>query len=214
MSAGEQAVERADPVVVRLRGVAKQYKRGNEVVPVLEKLDLELPRGDFVALMGPSGSGKTTLLNLIGGSGSSNYRQHRSRRCRDRSPVEQRARPLARGSRRLRVPDVQPAAGAHRRAQRRASAAAHEAWAKRSTQARAYRAQTRRPRRSHEAQAARAVGWPGAARRYRARDRYRSDAAVVRRAHGRPRSQVRRRSARPAAGAQQTTRQDDRHGHA
>ena len=57
----------AEDMVVRLRGVAKQYTRGGEVVPVLEKLDLELPRGDFVALMGPSGSGKTTLLNLIGG---------------------------------------------------------------------------------------------------------------------------------------------------
>jgi putative ABC transport system ATP-binding protein len=63
----EQVVGRTDPVVVKLRGVAKQYKRGAEIVPVLEKLDLDLPRGDFVALMGPSGSGKTTLLNLIGG---------------------------------------------------------------------------------------------------------------------------------------------------
>ena len=67
MSAAEQSVASKDPVVARLRGVAKQYQRGNEVVPVLEKLDLELPRGDFVALMGPSGSGKTTLLNLLGG---------------------------------------------------------------------------------------------------------------------------------------------------
>ena len=67
MSAVEQAVANKDPVVARLRGVAKQYRRGNEVVPVLEKLDLDLPRGDFVALMGPSGSGKTTLLNLLGG---------------------------------------------------------------------------------------------------------------------------------------------------
>ncbi len=67
MAAVEQAMANKDPVVARLRGVAKQYKRGNEVVPVLEKLDLELPRGDFVALMGPSGSGKTTLLNLLGG---------------------------------------------------------------------------------------------------------------------------------------------------
>src|SRR5690349_22920428 len=56
-----------DPIVPRLRGVAKQYQRGAEVVPVLEKLDLDLPRRDFVALMGPSGSGKTTLLNLLGG---------------------------------------------------------------------------------------------------------------------------------------------------
>ena len=67
MSAVEQTLSRSDPIVARLRGVAKQYKRGNEVVPVLEKLDLDLPRGDFVALMGPSGSGKTTLLNLLGG---------------------------------------------------------------------------------------------------------------------------------------------------
>ena len=67
MSAVEQVVGRADPVVARLRGVAKEYIRGNERVPVLEKLDLDLPRGDFVALMGPSGSGKTTLLNLLGG---------------------------------------------------------------------------------------------------------------------------------------------------
>jgi putative ABC transport system ATP-binding protein len=67
MAAVEQNVKSADPVVVKLRGVAKQYKRGAEIVPVLEKLDLDLPRGDFVALMGPSGSGKTTLLNLIGG---------------------------------------------------------------------------------------------------------------------------------------------------
>jgi putative ABC transport system ATP-binding protein len=66
-AAEQQVVGQADPVVVKLRGVAKQYKRGNEIVPVLEKLDLDLPRGDFVALMGPSGSGKTTLLNLIGG---------------------------------------------------------------------------------------------------------------------------------------------------
>src|SRR6186713_721109 len=67
MSAVEQVVGKTDPVVARLRGVAKQYQRGNEIVPVLEKLDLDLPRGDFVALMGPSGSGKTTLLNLLGG---------------------------------------------------------------------------------------------------------------------------------------------------
>jgi putative ABC transport system ATP-binding protein len=58
---------KSDPIVARLRGVAKQYRRGREAVPVLEKLDLDLPRGDFVALMGPSGSGKTTLLNLLGG---------------------------------------------------------------------------------------------------------------------------------------------------
>jgi putative ABC transport system ATP-binding protein len=54
-------------MLVRLRGVAKDYKRGSETVHVLHALDLEIPKGDFLALMGPSGSGKSTLLNLIGG---------------------------------------------------------------------------------------------------------------------------------------------------
>lgn len=66
MNAAINAVNN-DDIVVRLRGITKQYSRGGEVVRVLEKLDLDLPRGDFVALMGPSGSGKTTLLNLMGG---------------------------------------------------------------------------------------------------------------------------------------------------
>jgi putative ABC transport system ATP-binding protein len=53
--------------LVKLRSVAKDYKRGAETVHVLHQLDLDIPRGDFLALMGPSGSGKSTLLNLIGG---------------------------------------------------------------------------------------------------------------------------------------------------
>jgi putative ABC transport system ATP-binding protein len=52
---------------VELKDVIKRYKRGKESVEVLHKLDLEVPAGEFLALMGPSGSGKTTLLNLIGG---------------------------------------------------------------------------------------------------------------------------------------------------
>ena len=54
-------------VLVRIRALAKQYQRGHEIVQVLQALDLDIPRGDFLALMGPSGSGKSTLLNLIGG---------------------------------------------------------------------------------------------------------------------------------------------------
>ena len=53
--------------LVRLRGIAKDYRRGAEIVHVLHELDLDIPKGDFLALMGPSGSGKSTLLNLIGG---------------------------------------------------------------------------------------------------------------------------------------------------
>jgi putative ABC transport system ATP-binding protein len=50
-----------------VRSVDKSYQRGKQTVEVLHHLTLDIPRGDFVALMGPSGSGKTTLLNLIGG---------------------------------------------------------------------------------------------------------------------------------------------------
>ena len=53
--------------LVEVRGVTKSYRRGGETIEVLHGVDLEIPRGDVVALMGPSGSGKTTLLNLIGG---------------------------------------------------------------------------------------------------------------------------------------------------
>ena len=53
--------------MVEIHNVTKVYERGKQKVEVLHGLTLNIPKGDFVALMGPSGSGKTTLLNLIGG---------------------------------------------------------------------------------------------------------------------------------------------------
>jgi putative ABC transport system ATP-binding protein len=53
--------------LVRVRDVHKYFTRGGERVDVLGGVNLDIPSGDFLALMGPSGSGKTTLLNLIGG---------------------------------------------------------------------------------------------------------------------------------------------------
>ena len=56
-----------DGVLVRVTDVDKTFRRGSEEIRVLAGLNLEVPEGEFLALMGPSGSGKTTLLNLIGG---------------------------------------------------------------------------------------------------------------------------------------------------
>jgi putative ABC transport system ATP-binding protein len=53
--------------LVRVNGVHKYFTRGSERIDVLQGVNLDIPQGDFVALMGPSGSGKTTLLNLLGG---------------------------------------------------------------------------------------------------------------------------------------------------
>ena len=53
--------------LIRVRGIDKTYRRGSEVIHVLQGLNLDVDAGDFVAFMGPSGSGKTTLLNLLGG---------------------------------------------------------------------------------------------------------------------------------------------------
>ena len=53
--------------LVEIRNVSKVYERGKQKVEVLHHIDLDIEKGDFLALMGPSGSGKTTLLNLIGG---------------------------------------------------------------------------------------------------------------------------------------------------
>jgi putative ABC transport system ATP-binding protein len=56
-----------DPSFIHCRGLTKSYKKGSNTVTPLQNLDLDVPRGAFLALMGPSGSGKTTLLNLVAG---------------------------------------------------------------------------------------------------------------------------------------------------
>lgn len=53
--------------VVEIHSLSKSYRRGGQIVPVLNDIDLVISGGDFIGLMGPSGSGKSTLLNLIAG---------------------------------------------------------------------------------------------------------------------------------------------------
>ena len=55
------------PPLIRIRDLVKTYRRGEQDIPVLLGIDLDVGQGEFVALMGPSGSGKSTLLNLIAG---------------------------------------------------------------------------------------------------------------------------------------------------
>jgi putative ABC transport system ATP-binding protein len=62
-----QAPADATEPLVAIRNLTKYYVRGDQVIPVLSDIDLDVYAGDYVALMGPSGSGKSTLLNLIAG---------------------------------------------------------------------------------------------------------------------------------------------------
>jgi putative ABC transport system ATP-binding protein len=83
--------------LIRVRGVAKSYWRDGCEVPILQGLDLDVAKGEFVAL-GPSGSGKTTLLNLIGGldvptAGTISVADDEITRLSRRRLTEWRARP-------------------------------------------------------------------------------------------------------------------------
>ena len=92
--------------LVTVTDVHKHFTRGSERIDVLKGVNLEIPQGDFLALMGPSGSGKTTLLNLIGGldlptGGSVEVGGVQISKLERRQPVQ-----MALAERRLRVPAV------------------------------------------------------------------------------------------------------------
>ena len=52
--------------IIKLHNVCKDYQMGDSVVKALSNIDLEIHKGDFIAITGPSGSGKSTMMNLVG----------------------------------------------------------------------------------------------------------------------------------------------------
>jgi len=66
VAAAAPAAGATEPLVA-IRGLTKYYIRGDQVIPVLVDINLDVFAGDYVALMGPSGSGKSTLLNMVAG---------------------------------------------------------------------------------------------------------------------------------------------------
>src|SRR5262245_32904895 len=89
--------------LIQARGLGKTYSRGGEQIQVLQALNLDVQKGEFVAFMGPSGSGKTTLLNLLGGldvpsAGSITVAGDEITHMSRQRLTECRARPVAFGS--------------------------------------------------------------------------------------------------------------------
>ncbi len=178
--------------LVRIAGVQKHFSRGGERIEVLKGVNLDIPPGDFLALMGPSGSGKTTLLNLMGGldtptGGSVDVNGVRINELSGARLSKWRSQhvgfvfqlynllPVLTAERNVELPLLLTNLS---KAERRKRAA--------------HRPQDRRPGGSRPALPAAVVGRPGAACRHRARHRHRSDLAPVRRADGRSRSEGRR----------------------
>ncbi len=200
--------------LVNCNGVAKRYLRGNQSVDVLTAVDLQIGAGDFIALMGPSGSGKTTLLNLLGGldrptRGTIDVSGQTLNTMTSAALAQWRAAnvgfifqfynllPVLSAQHNVELPLLLTPSVARAAAEERGD-----------------RVADRRPRRPRQTQADRIVGRPAAARRDRARDRRRPEAAAVRRTDRRPRSHHGRRDPRAVADAQPRTRQDHRDGDA
>ena len=200
--------------LVEIRGVTKTYRRGGEAIEVLHGVDLDIPRGDFVALMGPSGSGKTTLLNLIGGLDTPTGGQIvvGGQRIDQLSSGELARWRAANVGFVFQFYNLLPVLSAQRNVE--LPLLLTEPSARRAAPARRHRPDARRAGRPRAPQAQGALGRAGAARGDRPRHRLRPDAAGLRRADRRPRPRHRRRDPDPAADAQPRARQDDRDGHA
>ena len=127
--------------MVDVQDVRKIYRRDTRRSTSSTALSLEVPEGEFVALMGPSGSGKTTLLNLIAGIDRPTCGKVMVAGTDVGRALRGRARAVAQPQRRLHLPVLQPDPGADRARERGAAAAADPLSKTRAARARADRAQ-------------------------------------------------------------------------
>ena len=99
---------RAPRIMIELREVSKTVMSGTEPLTILHPLTLQIPRGQFVAIVGPSGSGKSTLLGLIAGLDAPTSGSRADRRRRHHAARRGRAGEAARREDRLRLPVLPP----------------------------------------------------------------------------------------------------------
>ena len=198
----------ATAVAVAATAVTRRYGDGESAVDALRGVSLEVPAGQFTAVMGPSGSGKSTLMHLLAGldrptAGSVHIAGEEISSMPDR-----RLTKLRRRAHRLRLPVVQPAPDPHGGGEHHAPARDRPRQAGARGPRRADRA--RRARGPARPQAGRAVRRPAAARRDRPGADRQADGAVRRRADRQPGLRRRHRRARAAARRRRARRPDDR----
>ncbi len=177
--------------LVKIRDLHKIYRRGERAHRRAPGRDARHPVGRLPRADGAVGLRQDDAAQPDRRPRHADRGLDRGGRRSHRQDVGGQAVGLARPAHRLRVPDVQPAPGPDGGEERRAAAAPDQARLRRSQAPRPDRSRRRRAGRTREALSAPAVGRTGAARRHRARHRHRSDAAAVRRADGRSRSQGR-----------------------
>ena len=100
--------------MIRLRGIERVFRVGEEEVHALRSVNLDIARGEYLSIMGPSGSGKSTLLEPDRTARSPECRALRARRARRDRPLRRRAGARAAREDRLRVPVLPPRAAADR----------------------------------------------------------------------------------------------------
>ena len=117
---GEQL--KRDGIVIRTYDLWKTYVMGDQEIHAVSGVDIEIKRGEYVAIMGPSGSGKSTLMNLIGCLDTPTSGQYYINGNLVSDDDRRRAGAHPQQGNRLRFPDLQPAAARHLAAQRGAAA--------------------------------------------------------------------------------------------